>query len=213
MTSFKDISGKILNQNTNTKSHHRLYFSGLTTEQYRTFYAINFNMILAERNESGILTIDEVNREVLNQMYYYLIGDEEHFTGELRKGLYLYGNVGWGKTVLLEALCRVITDLSDRHVSIMTARQIGEQFKEKGFYYFSKRPLFVDDIVKECLEREENKHHFIKLIEERYKHGSWTFLTSNYGTDTLLKMYGKMTYDRMVSMFNFIEVKGTSKRK
>jgi len=213
MNSFKDISGNILYKNSITLSHHRSYFPELTTEQYRTFYAINFNAILQERNETGILKIDDSNRELLNQMYYYLIGDEERFKGEIRKGLYLYGNVGWGKTVLLEALCRVITDLSGRNVVVVSARQIGEQFKEKGFYYFSKRRLFVDDIVKECLEKEEAKHNFIRLIEERYKHGSWTFLTSNYKMETLLKMYGQMTYDRMVSMFNFIEVTGKSRRK
>ncbi|GHU69577.1 hypothetical protein FACS189413_08700 [Bacteroidia bacterium] len=55
----------------------------------------------------------------------------------------------------------------------------------------------------------------IELLCERYDSGTWTLGTSNFTLETLSSenQYGKMTGDRIKAMFNFIELKGESRRK
>jgi hypothetical protein len=59
------------------------------------------------------------------------------------------------------------------------------------------------------------KSPMIELLCERYDNGAWTHGTSNFTLETLSSenQYGKMTGDRIKSMFNFMELKGDSRRK
>lgn len=191
-------------------NHHRIYIQ-ILPELFREEMLKNIADIISERGETR--TYDPTpHKEILNNLYWYLVGDKT-CQWELNKGLYLFGNVGFGKTILIEAFIRVVEKYSPKRVVRVTGRGLSDLLNEKRIYWFTKRPLFVDDIVKECFENDWNKNAFIKVIEVQYNYGTWLFLTSNYTRETLLKYYGKMTEDRLVSRVNFIECKGVSQRK
>ncbi|KAA6312302.1 hypothetical protein EZS27_036746, partial [termite gut metagenome] len=63
--------------------------------------------------------------------------------------------------------------------------------------------------------RDSIRSPMIELLCERYDTGAWTHGVSNFTLETLSSenQYGRMTGDRLKSMFNFIELKGESRRK
>jgi DNA replication protein DnaC len=169
-----------------------------------------------ERNEpvTHKFKIDDHNRELINQMYLYSVGSDK-FEGDLSKGLYLFGSIGTGKTLILKATCAILDKYTIKNIPFLTAKKLEKLIIEKGegvFAELEKKPLFLDDIMKEEKEvvHYSQKHYpFIDLMSLRYDTGAWTFLTSNYRETSVEEFYGKMIFSRMKSMLNFIEVSKT----
>jgi DNA replication protein DnaC len=166
-----------------------------------------------ERNEpvDRHFNIDVNNKELINQMYYYTIGSDK-FRGNLSKGLYLYGAIGTGKTIILKATCAILDARTLKNIVFMSAKKFEKLVMERGqeaIMEFEKKPLFLDDIVKELKEVLHYKQPhapFIDLYSLRYDTGAWTFLTSNYKEETVEEYYGKMIFSRMQASLNFIHV-------
>jgi DNA replication protein DnaC len=79
-------------------------------------------------------------------------------------------------------------------------------------------PLIIDEFgrePKQIMDFGNLRSPIVELLCERYDNGAWTHGVSNFTLDTLSSenLYGKMTGDRLKSMFNFIELKGESRRK
>jgi hypothetical protein len=90
--------------------------------------------------------------------------------------------------------------------------------KEKSIKSFSQRPLVIDEFgrePKQIMDFGNLRSPIIELLCERYDTGAWTHGVSNFTLETLSSenQYGQMTGDRLKSMFNFIELKGESRRK
>ena len=198
----------------NTKKYgwHRVYLD-MTPEQFADGFKYFSRKIMEIRHEIvQDFIVDDQNKETLNQLYFYLIGDER-CKYELNKGIYLWGSVGCGKTMIMEIILLLIEEFGNKITHTVVSRTLPDLVKEKGIWYFEKKILLIDDVVKESLENDWNKFAFIKLIEMRYNVGSWTFVTSNYSPDRINQVYGLMTFDRLLSMTNIVELKGKTKRK
>ena len=213
MSNYRRISDLIASRN-NYRSdfpQHRSYLK-ITREQYDLEFKKSFAEITSLRHESAEFELHEDQRELYENLFLYVTGSDK-CKWELQKGLYLFGKIGYGKTIFLLAVCDLFFKFAMRKIEIITARDYDNELRVKGLQFYRKRPVFIDDIVKETLENQNLKWAFIKSVEMWYNSGAWVFLTSNYNQESVKNTYGEMTLSRLVSIVNFIEVRGTSKRK
>lgn len=192
-------------------------FENLEQYQFEMLLKVEAEKILLKRYQKTDFRITENNQYIITQLYYYLTGSE-HFNGDLNKGILLLGPIGTGKTLIMEAFCKVFNELSDRKkITSITAKELWGKVKalEEGFKYFENRPLNIDDIGKEA---KKVKHFgtdicpMVELIGLRYDNGAITFGTGNYYLDTLIKQYGETITDRMKEIFNIFILKGKTLR-
>jgi DNA replication protein DnaC len=127
----------------------------------------------------------------------------------------LSGSIGTGKTIMINAICKIIESGSNKIITRMHSKKMNEMIKnnEPGFY--DMRPLFIDDLGREPKEANDygNKSEpLIDLISVRYDLGSWTFATTNFKKETLSEFYGAAIVDRFEEIFNTIVIEGSSRR-
>lgn len=153
--------------------------------------------------------------------------------GDLRKGIYIAGNTGAGKSWCLDIMqmyCKVLgikiifpykkteTVLSWNSVR---ADEICDAFTEKGtFTAFKTRPILaIQDLGQEPQESlyMGNRIDVIRqLIEYRGDMAhQLTLITSNLklGGQKLLDRYGDRVASRLYGMCNYLEIKGKDRRK
>jgi len=176
-----------------------------------------------ERNEplSRKFNIDKENKEIINQLYFYSVGSSK-LIGDISKGIYFYGAIGTGKTIMLKAACKIISTYTIKQIEFMLAKKYektiidtehqrqNKSIAAKDIFFYEKRPMFIDDLGKEETEISifgQKQQPIIDLISLRYDAGSWTFATSNYQEETLAGKYGEVIMSRMHAMMNFIQVK------
>ena len=178
---------------------------------------------MAERGYFQPFVVDDDNREIITQMWYYIIGSEQ-CRWDINKGIFMGGKVGCGKTILMHAFCEVLHFISGRTVEMIPAQELCQMIAEKGFDGFASRPLLIDEIGRETLEMNAfgNKIHPIKdLLAMRYNRGARTFFTSNFKLGTLSRWrdekgtligYGSDIGDRIGEMTTIVEMPGESRR-
>lgn len=192
-------------------------------EEYKTMLAQSANIILEHRREKNSFVIDNLNESIIRQLYLYLRLDE-HFAGDLQKGIMLVGKYGSGKTLIMEALSEMYNVVvRSLHIPrpmlrFVKSSNLLSEIQEKSVLAFSKMPLIIDEFgrePKQVMDFGNIRCPMIELICERYDFGSWTHGTSNFTLETLCSenQYGKMTGDRIKSMFNFVKLSGESRRK
>jgi len=206
------------------KKHEVLRFAfPFEYEQYLQLLIQSANIVLEKRREKTTFVIDKHNEQVIKQLYLYLRLDER-FDGDLQKGIMLMGKYGCGKTIILESIVEmyntIIRELHFQRPLLKFIRSIDllETLKEKPIKSFSLLPLVIDEFgrePKQIMDFGNLRSPVIELLCERYDTGAWTHGTTNFTLDTLYaeNQYGRMTGDRLKSMFNFIELKGDSRRK
>ncbi len=189
-------------------SARQIFKSKCTSDYFR----IGFIEKAKQRLYGSEFVVDAENKKSINQLFYYLIGSEE-FEGDLNKGILLIGNIGNGKTVLMESFIDVFNETSDKIITSIHAKDIALILAKKDVGYLNKRPLFIDDIGK---EQETIKnfgtviHPLEDVINERYKNFGLTFGTSNFKLEDM--PYSKHMIDRMKQMFNIMTLPGNSRR-
>ena len=191
-------------------------------EAFKRLYGQSAQIILARRRENGDFVIDENNEAVISQIFLYMTMNEK-FSGDLQKGIMLVGKYGSGKTLIMQAM----TELHNAIINTMQIQRpllkflkssdLLEDLKDKPIKNYARLPLVIDEFgrePKQIMEYGNLKSPIIELLCERYDNGSLTHGTSNFTLDTLCceNQYGKMTGDRIKSMFNFVELKGESRR-
>jgi DNA replication protein DnaC len=191
--------------------------------EFKSLLAQSAQVILERRRERNIFAIDGNNEPVIAQIFLYLKMNER-FNGDLQKGIMLVGRYGSGKTLIMQALCEMYnTVIHTLHIQrpllkFIKSSELLDAVKEKTVGSFSRMPLVIDEFgreAKQIMDFGNLKSPMIELLCERYDTGAWTHGTSNFTLETLSSenQYGKMTGDRIKSMFNFIELKGESRRK
>lgn len=147
---------------------------------------------------------------------------------DLAKGLWLYGDVGTGKTTLLLAVKQFPLELRafDPRLKFgwFNAQELASTYANGGESALSpmiEAPgLAIDEIGSET--RPANHYGTTMdvisyLLQRRYdrRHcdGFVTHATSNYRPEQLASIYSPRIADRCKEMFNFIEFSGESFRK
>ena len=166
-------------------------------------------------NPGKSYVIDNDNREIINQLYYYLTGNKK-FTGDHNKGILLIGGYGTGKTQIMNILKYLIQANADKILTFLSCPNLLEEIKEKKPDYYFKRPLILDELGREVLTVKDygtERKPIIEILTQRYNYRSWTFATSNYKPETLGEIYGHYIQDRFNEMFNTIKLTGETRRK
>jgi DNA replication protein DnaC len=191
--------------------------------EFKDLLTESANVILERRREINVFAIDEKNEPVIRQLFLYLKADTG-FSGDLQKGIMLVGKYGSGKTLIMQAMTILYNTLIQTlHIpfpilKFIKSSELLETLNEKSFWQYSKIPLVIDEFgrePKQIMDFGYLRSPVIELLCERYDTGAWTHGTSNFTLETLgsENQYGKMTGDRIKSMFNFIELSGESRRK
>lgn len=194
----------------------RRAFANVSAKDFQVLFITEAEKIFIRRNRPDIkFEIDDDNKEVLNLLYWYLVGNSEKI--DINKGILLIGSIGSGKTIMLLTICKLIELLCSKIITQVHSMKLASEIRANGkFDEYITKPLFIDDLGK---EEESIKswgtdiRPITELIAMRYDTGSWTFATSNFKLETLQEKYSHHTADRMVEMFNIIELKGKSRRK
>lgn len=159
--------------------------------------------------------IDENNTDFLNQFYFWLTLDER-FIGDFEKGFLLYGGFGNGKTTMLHIIELMCGHFYKKLFEYITTYTISNYLiNNKDFEYYKTRPIIIDEIGREnnkILIFGTERHPFEELITLRYDNKAVTFGATNLSIEEMYNNYNEYIIERFKAMFNFIEIKGTSKR-
>jgi DNA replication protein DnaC len=182
--------------------------------------------IFAERRITQNFVIDDNNKEVINQMYLYLIADE-NCKWNINKGIYLMGKIGCGKSVLMYAFLEILGKLTRHIITTVHAKMLFEMINSKGIDYLKSRPMMIDELGRENIEIANfgtKIKPVIDLFAIRYEEGARTFCTSNFTLETLESnkdnkgkvievRYGNFITSRMKEMMNIVVLPGDSRRQ
>lgn len=169
--------------------------------------------------------IREELRETINDLFRWCM----MLDGKLdtNKGLWLYGNIGTGKSTMLRIIkefCKEVRPKSDGKIysfAIISANEICRKYAKKGddgiSEYIKSRRLAIDEIGTETIPTAHYSNA-INVIEQvllaRYdnRFDSFTHVTTNLTEDERKSRYKLRVYDRCKEMFNFVEFKGKTFR-
>jgi hypothetical protein len=173
--------------------------------------------------------IPEFSREIYQALCYYFTGDlaMQDYGLSPRKGLMLYGNVGCGKTILMELLARNPV----QSYKVISCEELEIAYKKKDAAelvldkYSNMLPneyksaYYNQDLLGVCFDdfgSEKMGNHFgdtreimYNILSGRYRNqtckGPKTHLTSNLTLDVIQERYGERLMSRMNEMFNLID--------
>lgn len=193
----KPLQGIVFNCSITTERFKRMFLAAATSKIHST---------------EDHYTVDDENKEIINQLFYFLNNDRK-FEGDEVKGILLIGAIGGGKTVLMESFIDIFNEISGKVMMGINSKDLVEIKEKYGNPYLSKRPLFIDDIGKE--QTTINTYGTVSkpmedLINDRYKTAGLTFGTSNLRLEDM--PYNLHTKDRMKQMFNILILPGKSRR-
>jgi len=204
-------------------------------QSFKKYFILVANKMLEKREERKF-EIDDHN-EFATDFFTAYFSDEKKLKemgGKKYKGIFIYGGIGTGKSLLFEILEEVYKLQKNPLYRIRTIHTI--ELAEKVISELSRpnqlapndKSIFLKNksgtIHFEDLGAERKINHFgnsievmSDLIQLRYliSKNSYckTFITSNLSPNDVHKRYGDRVYDRMFEMFNFIEMTGKSRRK
>lgn len=202
----------------NIESAHKLdiqrYFVQIRPDEFKELILELCRKELLARNQNKYFIIDDDNKAVINQLFFYLTGSEQ-FKGDHYKGILLAGSIGSGKTVIMNAFCSILEMYTNKVFVRTHAKRIPELIRANEPGHFDKRPMFIDDLGRE--PKEINTYGTkelptVDLMSIRYDFGALTFATTNFNDDVLKQFYGEAIVDRFHEMFNYLIIKGSSKR-
>ncbi|HMM07196.1 MAG TPA: ATP-binding protein [Clostridiales bacterium] len=164
-------------------------------------------MLIADSGVKGIYqnaTFDSFNATTQEQKkakmaimkYAVDFSDFQNNPKEIKKGLFLHGSVGTGKTLLVSALCNDLTRHGIRCVFITVDDMMGkirETFKSDVSEmsvrneYKNVPVLILDDLGKEKATDWHTSTLF-DIIDSRYSNGLITIVTANHNSETLKEL-------------------------
>lgn len=150
-----------------------------------------------------------------------------------RKGIFLHGNAGTGKTHTGYAICK---ELEKRGMKVMAFKALDilkmikddmkyqniDDYETNGIKYFDemdflnglnsfKGILFIDDFGTEKAS-EWVSETFYSIIDKRYEEMLPTIITSNWNLSTINKEMGDRMASRIAQMCDIIPMVGTDRR-
>lgn len=146
----------------------------------------------------------------------------------LRKGLYVFGSYGTGKT----SSFRIIRNMSEQYglralwFPIISAQEVVDRYntekkKDDVIEYYSKGTFLFDDLGSETVGNNVYQYGkediFVRILLNRYRNfetrRTKTHITTNLDFSQIENRYGRQISDRLVRMFNRLKLDGASRRK
>jgi DNA replication protein DnaC len=197
-----------------------ILFQQLTPDEFKKFVIKYGTKLVLEENVNRQFEVDESNRNALNQLYYYVTGNEK-FPGDLSKGLLFIGGFGSGKTTLAKLIMIIYAMQTNKITKFLSTVDVQNLYKDDELFNNPYKNIETSPLIIDELGREEDKimiygttHRPIEeLIQRRYNKQAFTIATSNYNLDTLRKKYSDFVADRLKQMLNVIILDGKSRRK
>jgi len=196
---------------------------------------IEVKVISDEQVMTGLKYFQKINPEfVIDKDNIDLIIDLIHYFHQanrkydVNKGLFLYGNVGVGKTYLLTAFnnyaskIRRLESSSRDNSSFDTISVETLILKQDRDILFKKNNILIDELgiekdYKIIVYGTPASNYidlvFMELYASRFLKGKKVHVTSNFTPKDIKTKYSRRLLDRFIEMFNFIEIKGESRRK
>lgn len=214
-----DVQTKISREK---EKKNRLCFP-ITYGEFADLFITFGTYCLLRNNRNGNFILDEYNEPVILQLYLYFTNDSA-FCGDLYKGVMLQGKFGCGKTLIFETFSLIHNYFIQKfhwRVPLLTfikSVTLQENIEKHSIQQYTQRPLIIDEFGRES-KTIQNYGNITRPISEllsiRSDIGVVTHGTTNFTFQTLSSddFYGGMIGDRLKSMFNFIELKGDSKRQ
>jgi len=153
---------------------------------------------------------------ILNDQFKFIIGqivlwfaNDNRFKGKIEKGLFIRGNCGTGKTMILETLLDII-ECGDKRIAILIhVRDLQDLYLkndvEKIDVLKNRFLLMIDDLG---VENTDIKNYgnvlepFNDLFDYRYRNRLDTIVTTNETPEKIKIAYGDRTIDRFKQVFN-----------
>lgn len=173
--------------------------------------------------------IDNANKEVYRDVLTWCLGQEGKL--DLQKGLYIYGNTGTGKTLMMAIMSNVssfyrvgVFDSNGNGWNLMEkkarADEICDDYAEDGDIqrWVGYPSLCIDDLGSEPSETlyMGNRRRVLRsIIEQRADRADrLTCFTSNFppDSDEIVQMYGQRVRSRLHQMCNIILLPGGDRR-
>lgn len=192
----------------------------------QVFKQVGNAAFIAAREAEPDFVVDDILKPVMRALALYFANDprfEEEGNGKLEKGIFLSGNVGTGKTLLMQAFrlnqkaSYSLLSCIDISVRYMTEglenfyRYFGEPDQSRGncFDDFGSESISVKYMGNElnCMEQIILSRYY-KKIPFHFSH-----FTSNLDADAVERLYGLRIRSRLREMCNFIVIDGNDRRK
>jgi len=212
------------------KTKSRRIYCDINPIDFAKLFQREAELIMLKQNNTNKFEPSTV-KPILNQLYYYTIQDAERFNGSFDKGIYLEGNIGVGKTLIMTAYCNLLVRLKVKaKIYIQHSKSIirditqhpelidetGNIFiKEKPVLGYAGRIMMIDDLGKEpALVNNYGTQTapMEEIIVARYNNRTLTFATGNIKFDEFEMVYTKSVHERMKELFNVMVLTGKSKR-
>lgn len=216
----KDIQEMVASEK--EKIQQRRFVLPLAYPDFQDLFIWFGNYCLSQRNQNTSFVIDEDNKPIIEQLYCFVTNNPS-FSGDLSKGIMLQGKYGCGKTLILETYSLlhnyVVRKFSLSHplFTFIKSVELQQQIISQSVSMFVRRPLIIDEFGREpktIMDYGNVMRPISELLSLRSDVGVLTHGTTNFTLATLSseEFYGRMIGDRLKVMFNFITLKGESRR-
>lgn len=185
-------------------------------------------LAIADEEVHGKYDIDDANRDTVNDLWAWcMMAPDSRYNPD--KGLWIYGNIGTGKSTLLRIIKRFCQECRPHagngfpySFRITQAKELTRLFNAGGYAAlneFEETPhQAFDDVGLENPSTSnygmlENvvAHVLLKRYDNRW--GDFTHVTTNLSLDQIKSIYGARVFDRCREMFNFVPLCGRTRRK
>ncbi|MDU5504867.1 MAG: ATP-binding protein [Anaerococcus vaginalis] len=140
------------------------------------------------------------------------------------RNLYIFGDVGRGKTFLINSIAKEILD-KNYSVLYLTATKLfsfmndylyafserKEELKEKYDLIFDSDLLIIDDLGSEN-DRNSNESNLFEIVNDRIINKKPMIFSSNYSEDELIEFYGDRIFSRIIGSSHVMEIFGEDLR-